>query len=227
MEKIERQKSEITIDSLRKLATQLLDEIGNSKSNGISISDDFLNDIEYVSNTIYKDNITKNIDLFKLALYVLARKIRQNFIEETSKHEEFFVFAMSINFKKSFLDYEEFKNTSPERSGYLESLYWAKRNVIKKDGKVLKHIYKRIPYKANREMSYTRRDFQKENAPKWQIDLCLKYDSQLAYIRRILKTLANIKRELKWSNDFSHKIINAVKTNSELERVRVTELKDE
>jgi hypothetical protein len=76
-------------------------------------------------------------------------------------------------------------------------------------------------------MSYTRRDFQKENAPKWQIDLCLKYDSQLAYIRRILKTLANIKRELKWSNDFSHKIINAVKTKTELERVSVTELKDE
>lgn len=210
-EKPEYRKSLIpdNLEEMRNVLGDLIDEIGKEKN--YIVKDEVLGSLNNLNAFNFCESIPLLINQIKGTLYILAKRIKQDFIIRTTElakeKDDFFKFTITIVYQRN--DKDNYDNSEKENSGYISAIYWSKRNAIVENGKVKKYIYKKIQNQSTKDPnSYNRTSFSQQGAPKWQIDECMKCDKKLAVIRNVMNRLSEIKRSLYWCSVISNDLVN-------------------
>lgn len=207
------------LHKMRAVLGDLLDEIGKEKN--YFVKSEILNSLNNINAFNFTEQIPFLINQIKGTLYILAKKIKQDFMIRTKElakeHDEFFRFTITITYQKD--QNNDSKDSEKENQGYISAVYWSKRNSIVENGKVKKYIYKKIQNLSSKDPnSYNRSSFSAYGAPKWQVDECLKCDKQLSVVRNVMTRLSEIKRSLYWCSVISNDLIQELlKTSNENE----------
>lgn len=203
-------------EDIRECFSQLVGDINTE--NSTPVKDEVINLIMQFCEDEYSKSLPDVINKLKACLYVIAKKIKQDFINKTrllaKQENEFFKFTITIGYTK--FDEDDRLNDLAENVGFLSYIYWAERNTKVEDGKVKKYLYRRIPLSKNTDdFSYKRAAFNYRKAPKWQIDECLLCEKKLAPIRKLLNRLTNLKRNYFLCNELTQKLLAEVLKDSE------------
>ena len=209
-------------NEIRECFSQLVGEI-NTDNNSF-VKDEILTAIKKFCDDEYSKSLPQEINKLKACLYIIVKKIKQDFINKTrllaKQENEFFKFTITIGYTK--FDKDDRLNDLAENVGFLSYVYWAERNTKVENGKVKKYLYRRIPFtKSTDDFSYKRAAFNFKNASKWQIDECILCEKKLAPIRKLLNRLTNLKRNYYLCNELTQKLLTDVLLDSEKNKLNL------